>query len=112
MTLKAMESLIDQMEIETTTIHEEQRRMNKELQKSKEESNFLFQQLMRSIQDQFAELRQSMGDKPYKWTQNLSPPQEDISNIMSTPHSLVVNKASINPNKKLVSGLTTTTNTP
>lgn len=42
---------MDQMETETAGIREEQQRMNKELQKSRDDSNILIQQLMHSIQD-------------------------------------------------------------
>lgn len=55
-TLKAKESRMDQLENDNADIREEQWRMNEEIQMSREESNFLIQQLMDSIEDQFAEL--------------------------------------------------------
>lgn len=97
---------MDQMETETAGIREEQQRMNKELQKSRDDSNILIQQLMHSIQDQFAELCQSMSDKP-RMVDILNPsqPQEDVHNMTSAYNSLTDNDVSVNPSQKLVSGL-------
>lgn len=75
-----MESRMEQLEHDNAGIREKQQRMNEEIQKSKKENNLLIQQLMRSIQDQFAEFHTEL---------TLRFPCHRERNVINQHHSII-----------------------